>query len=89
MINATTRSGLGQKPTGSLLAYYGSFGTIGEEATLGLGAAHWGNFLAVNAERTGRFLDTPEFRPMHDTGNTATILRPRWTFSPPEKTPFT
>src|SRR5207237_2935110 len=29
VINATTRSGLGQKPTGSLLASYGSFGTVG------------------------------------------------------------
>ncbi len=34
VINASTRSGLGQKPTGSLTANYGSFGTIGEEATL-------------------------------------------------------
>src|SRR5439155_22362682 len=45
VVSATTRSGLGQKPSGSLLAKYGSFGTIGEEATLGLGAARWGNFL--------------------------------------------
>ncbi|HXA49688.1 MAG TPA: hypothetical protein VNV86_05270, partial [Candidatus Acidoferrum sp.] len=74
VIDATTRSGLGQKPSASLLASYGSFGTIGEEATLGLGSARWGNFLVVNAERTGRFLDTPEFRPMHNAGNTGTIF---------------
>jgi len=74
VINASTRSGLGQKPTGSLTANYGSFGTIGEEATLGLGGARWGNFLVVNAERTGRFLDTPEFWPMHDVGNTGTLF---------------
>ena len=74
VINASTRSGLGQKPTGSLTANYGSFGTIGEEATLGLGGARWGNFLVVNAERTGRFLDTPEFWPMHDIGNTGTLF---------------
>ena len=37
VINAATRSGLGQKPSGDFLANYGSFGTIGEEATLGLG----------------------------------------------------
>ena len=74
VINASTRSGLGQKPTGSLIAGYGSFGTLGEEATLGLGGAHWGNFLVVNAERTGRFLDTPEFWPMHDFGNMGTLF---------------
>jgi outer membrane cobalamin receptor len=74
VINATTRSGLGRKPAGSLLANYGSFGSIGEEATLGLGSARWGNFLVMNAERTGRFLDTPEFWPMHDTGNTGTFF---------------
>ena len=56
IINATTRSGLGQKPAGSLIASYGSFGAVGEDATLGLGGARWGNFLAANTERSGRFL---------------------------------
>jgi hypothetical protein len=74
VINAATRSGLGQKPTGSFLASYGSFGAIGEEATLGLGGARWGNFVAVNTQRTGRFLDTPELWPMHDIGNTVTLF---------------
>jgi hypothetical protein len=74
VINATTRSGLGKAPTGSLLAGYGSFGTVLEEGTLGIGTARWGNFLVVNAERTGRFLDTPEFWPAHDTGNTAAFF---------------
>ncbi len=74
VINATSRSGLGQKPTGSLLTSYGSFGTLSEEATLGSGTARWGNFLAMNTARTGRFLDTPEFWPMHDTGNTGTFF---------------
>jgi hypothetical protein len=74
VVNATTRSGLGQKPSGSFLAAYGSFGTIGEEFTLGLGSRHWGNFLAANSERTARFLDTPEFVPIHDVGNTQTFF---------------
>jgi hypothetical protein len=74
ILNATTRSGLGQKPSGSFAAKYGSFGAVGEEATLGAGGARWGNFLAANSERTGRFLDSPEFWPMHDAGNTATIF---------------
>ena len=74
VVNANTRSGLGQKSSGSFLAHYGSFGTIGEEATLGAGTAHWGNFAVLNTERTGRFLDTPEFRPIHDVGNTGTFF---------------
>src|SRR5260370_38769062 len=74
VINATTRSGLGQRPTGSLVASYGSFGATGEEATLGLGGPRWGNFFLPNTERSGRFLDTPEILPMHDIGHTATFF---------------
>src|SRR5258707_8104742 len=74
VVNANTRSGLGQKPTGSWLVHYGSFGTVGQEATLGLGSAHWGNFAVLNTERSGRFLDTPEFRPIHDVGTTGTFF---------------
>jgi hypothetical protein len=87
VINATTRSGLGQRPTGSLLASYGSFGSIGEEATLGVGNTRWGNFLVFNAERSGRFLDTPEFWPMHDTGNAGTLFD-RVDFQPGGKDAF-
>jgi hypothetical protein len=74
VINAVTRSGLGQKSHAGILANYGGFGTIGEEATFGSGTARWGNFASFNAERTGRFLDTPEFRPRHDVGNTGTAF---------------
>lgn len=74
VVNAVTRSGLGQKTTGSLDTSYGSFGTFGEEATLGLGNAKFGNFLVVNSLRSGRFLDSPEFTPFHDKGNSQTIF---------------
>ncbi len=37
IVNAVTRSGLGQKPTFSLDTFYGSFGTVGEDATFGVG----------------------------------------------------
>ena len=85
VVSATTRSGLGQtKPTGSFQAQYGSFGTVGEEATLGLGSAKFGNFLAFNVLRSGRFLDTPEFRPVHAVGNNATIFD-RVDFQPTSK----
>ncbi len=74
IVNTVTRSGLGQKPTASFNAYYGSLGTVGEDATFGVGGSKWGNFLVVNSSRTGRFLDSPEFTPFHDVGNTGTIF---------------
>ncbi len=74
VVSAVTRSGLGQKPTASLDLNYGSFGSVGEEATLGFGSAKWGNFLVANFSRTGRFLDTPEFTPFHDKGNNGTLF---------------
>ena len=74
VVNAVTRSGLGQKTSASLDLSYGSFGTFGEEATFGIGGAKWGNFLVANSDRSGRFLDTPEFTPFHDKGNNETIF---------------
>ena len=74
VVNAQTRSGLGQKPTVSFDSYYGSFGTFGEDATFGIGGSHWGNFLVLDSSRSGRFLDSPEFTPMHDKGNTENIF---------------
>ncbi len=74
IVNAVTRSGLGQKTNGSLLGQWGSFGTYSEEATLGVGGTRWGNFVSANGMRSGRFLDTPEFAPIHAIGNNATIF---------------
>src|SRR5262249_54105753 len=71
----TTRSGLGvPKAFGSVDAGYGNFGTTQGGASLGFGSAKAGNFLAVDATRSGRFLDTPEHTPFHDTGNNQTIF---------------
>lgn len=69
IVNAVTRSGLGQKTSVSLETYYGSFGSLGEDATFTIGGSKWGNFLLVDTSRTGRFLDSPEFYPNHDIGN--------------------
>jgi len=70
IVNVTTQSGLGRsKPSGSLSSQYGSFGTWSEGLTYGAGSTHFGNFAALNASGTGRFLDTPEFQPLHDHGN--------------------
>ena len=74
IVNAVTRSGLGQKPFGSFEAYMGSFGTYGENTTFGWGGPKFGNFVALNSLRTGHFLDTPEFTPIHDIGNNETIF---------------
>jgi hypothetical protein len=75
VVNAVTRSGLGlTKPTGSFKAQYGSFGTYGEQATLGLGGPKFGNFLVANSLRSGRFLDTPEFELLHAKGNNEQIF---------------
>jgi hypothetical protein len=74
VVATVTRSGLGRKPHGSVAAEYGSFGTINQTADLGLGTGKWGSFLAVNTSRSGRFLDTPEFRPFHGVGNSQNIF---------------
>ena len=87
IVNAVTKSGLGQKPNGQLLAQWGSFGTYSEEATLAIGGPRFGNFLAVNAIRSGRFLDTPEFTPIHAIGNNGTIFD-RFDFQPDARDAF-
>ena len=57
LINVTTQSGLGKdRPFGSLSSEYGSFGTWSEGVTYGSGASHWGNFAALSASGSGRFL---------------------------------
>ncbi len=71
----TTRTGLGAgKLFGNFDSSYGSFGTATESLGVGFGSAKFGNFLAVDGVRSGRFLDTPEFSPYHDKGNNQTIF---------------
>src|SRR5450631_2653922 len=71
----TTRSGLGAaKAFGNIEANYGSFGTAGGSVGLGFGSAKFGNFLAADGVRSGRFLDSPELKPIHDVGNNQTIF---------------
>jgi len=71
----TTRSGLGaMKAFGSVDTYYGSFGSTGGDVALGYGNEKFGNFIALDGTRSGRFLDTPEFLPFHDIGNNQTIF---------------
>ncbi|HZP05152.1 MAG TPA: TonB-dependent receptor [Terracidiphilus sp.] len=70
VIVATTRSGQGvTKPTGSVSASYGSFGSATGSFDLSYGGKSWGNFIEADGLNTGRFLDAPEFAVMHDRGN--------------------
>jgi Carboxypeptidase regulatory-like domain len=88
VINAITRSGLGlQRPTGAFTASYGTFGTTQEEASLGFGGNRAGNFAAFNFERSGRFLDTPEFTVLHDKGNSSSLFD-RFDYSPTSRDTF-
>ena len=85
VINAITRSGLGQKKaSGSVLARYGTFGASATEATLGYGGTKIGNFTSFNFERSGRFLDAPEFAPLHDEGKSSSVFD-RLDYSPTAK----
>jgi hypothetical protein len=71
----TTRSGLGSgKQFGSVETYYGSFGSVGGGVSYGLGNEKFGNFIALDVSRSGRFLDSPQFTPFHDAGNNQTIF---------------
>jgi Carboxypeptidase regulatory-like domain len=75
VINAITKSGLGViKPYGSESTSYGSFGTTDENFTLGFGKKQWGEFIAADGVRSGRYLDSPEFAAMHDVGNMQTVF---------------
>jgi hypothetical protein len=75
VISATTRSGQGlTKPTGSVTASYGSFGTSTLGFNLGYGGQKWGNFISASGLNTGRFLDPPEFTVIHAKGNEENIF---------------
>ena len=75
VVTAITRSGLGQNQAhGDLLTQYGSFGTVGQSASLGLGNNKIGNFTALNWIRSGRFLDPPELAVFHAVGNNENLF---------------
>jgi hypothetical protein len=75
VIKVTTRSGLGvARPTGTIYSSYGSFGTANAGFDLAYGNQKWGNFIAANGLKSGRFLDPPEFTTIHDKGNQENIF---------------
>lgn len=69
VVEVSSRSGLGKKPSGEYLSEYGSFGSWSSGASFGAGSPHWGSFVALHASGSRRFLDTPELRPIHAHGN--------------------
>lgn len=81
VVRTVTRSGLGNKPYGSLSAGYGSFGSSIGSATLGLGNQRFGNFFSVDGVNSGRFLDPPEFQVIHAKGNNENFFD-RFDFQP-------
>ena len=75
VVKVTTRSGLGiTRPTGSVTGSFGSFGTSNVGFNLAYGGQSWGNFIAINGLRSGRFLDPPEFVALHDRGNLENVF---------------
>jgi len=75
VVKVTTRSGLGiTRPTGSVTGSFGSFGTSNVGFNLAYGGQSWGNFIAINGLRSGRFLDPPEFVVLHDRGNLENVF---------------
>ena len=75
VIKVTTRSGLDTpRPTGNVYSSYGSFGSVNTGFNLAAGNKKAGDFLAGNFLGTGRFLDPPEFKAIHDRGNETNVF---------------
>lgn len=75
IVEATTRSGLNTgKANGTLSLGYGSFWTPTASVALAAGSSTWGNFLALDGVDSQRFLDAPEFRPLHANGNAENLF---------------
>ena len=75
IVQTTTRSGLNShEPTGAISYSYGSYGTSVGSLALGIGGAKYGNFLTLDGVNSGRYLDTPEFNPLHAKGNNENLF---------------
>ncbi len=75
IVRAVTRSGLGAgRPSGTVSLGYGTFGTGITDLSLRMGDGKVGNFFAADAGNSQRFLDAPEFVPLHAAGNAENIF---------------
>jgi hypothetical protein len=83
VVQTTTKSGLSQKLHGDVYGGYGSFGSGTGGGSLGFGSSRYGSFTSVDVVNSGRFLDTPEFSPMHGHGNVENVFeRLDWNANP-------
>jgi len=87
IVEATTRSGLNAGKSGTASIGYGSFDTPTASITFASGSKTLGNFLALDGLNSHRFLDTPEFDPLHARGNAASVFD-RLDWQPSEATAF-
>ncbi len=74
VVDIASKSGVGRRPSGTLAMQGASFGTWAGSLTLAAGTKHWGNFVAMSGSGSERFLDSPELRPIHDRGNSASVF---------------
>ena len=75
IVEATTRSGLNSgKAHGTVSLGYGSFATPTASVAIASGSSTFGNFLALDGVDSRRFLDAPEFRPLHANGNAESLF---------------
>ena len=87
VIRTTTKSGLATPMHGSIQGSYGSFGTADTTVSLLGGTKAFGNFFTAELGKSGRFLDSPEFQPLHDKGNSESIFD-RLDWQPSQKNAF-
>src|SRR5215813_5693793 len=75
IVEARTRSGLNiGKAKGTVSLGYGSFESPTASVGLASGSSTWGNFLALDGVGSQRFLDAPEFHPLHARGNAENVF---------------
>ncbi len=75
VVHIVTKSGLDQpRPTGSVLAGYGTFKSPTFEGNVGGGTHTVGDFVSVSGMRTDRYLDPPEFTVLHGEGNNQSLF---------------
>jgi hypothetical protein len=88
IVQATTRSGLDAgKSKGTISMGYGSFETPTGGVTLASGSRTFGNFVALDGADSHRFLDAPEFQPLHARGNAESVFD-RFDWRPSDATSF-
>ena len=75
VVHIVTKSGLDQaKPAGGVSFGFGSFKSPTVDANIGIGSHTFGNFLSVSGMRTDRYLDPPEFKSLHNQGNSQSLF---------------